>query len=71
MLEFKDNKITTETVKNICSVYGQGIITEHQVWNWFSKFHCGNPGHSSDFNQDALRELGEYTIMEKFLRIST
>ena len=29
--EFKNNKNTTETAKGICSVYGQGVLTDHKV----------------------------------------
>ena len=29
--EFNNNKNATETTKKICSVYGQGIITDSQV----------------------------------------
>ena len=65
--EFKNNKNATETAKKICSVYGQGVITDRQVRNWFSKFRSGDtslrdeprPGRSSDLDQDALRELVE------------
>ena len=38
MWEIKNNKNATETAKEICTVYGQGDITDHQVQNWFSKF---------------------------------
>ena len=27
--KFKNNKNATETIKKICSVYGQGVITDH------------------------------------------
>ena len=45
----------------------KGVITDHQVQNWFSKFHSDNtswrneprPGRSSDLDQDTLRELVE------------
>ena len=67
MWECKNNKNTTETAKKIWSVYDKGVIIDHQVENWFSKFHSGNtslrneprPGHSSDLNQNALRKLVE------------
>ena len=53
--------------QKISSVYGHGVIIDHQVWNWFSKFYSSDnllrdearPGHSSDLDQDALRELAE------------
>ena len=28
-----NNKNATERTKKICCVYGQGVITDHQVWN--------------------------------------
>ena len=63
--EFKNNKNATETTKKLCSIYVQDVITDRQVWNWFSKFRSGDislrdkprPGHSSDFHLDILREL--------------
>ena len=60
--EFKNNKNTTETVKKICSIYGQGVNADCQVQNWFSKFHSGHmslrdesrPECSSDPNQNMI-----------------
>ena len=68
--EFRYNKNTTETAKKIYSVYGQGDITNCQVWNWFSKYCFGNtslrdesrPGYASLLNQEALRELVECSL---------
>ena len=65
---FKNNKNATEAVKKISSVYGQSIITDHQ--KWFAKFHSSDtsltdqprPGHLSDLDQDALRELVECNL---------
>ena len=65
LLEFKNNKNAKETAKKMYSVYGQGVIIDCQVWKWFSKFYSSDmslrdeprPRHSSDLNQDALREL--------------
>ena len=56
----------------MCRVYIQGIITEHQVQNWFSKFRsCDTafrdeprPWCSSIFDQDALSELVEWNICQ-------
>ena len=72
--EFKNNGNATEKAKKICSVYGQGVITDYQIQNWFSKFHSSNtslrdepwPGCLSDLNQDTLRES-----MQKYSTIST
>ena len=38
LLEFKNNQNARETIKKIWSVYGQGVINDHQVWNSFLKF---------------------------------
>ena len=39
MWEFKNNKNVSESAKKICC---QGLITDYQVQNKFSKFHSGN-----------------------------
>ena len=65
--DFKNNKNITEIVKNISCVYCQGVITDRQVQNWFSKFCSGDmslwdehrPGCSSDRHHNSLRELVE------------
>ena len=77
--EFYNNKNVIETAKKIGSIHGQGVITDNQVWNWFSKFHSSNtsfrdeprPGWSSEFDEYALRELTECNLHKKYLRIST
>ena len=66
--KFKNIKSTIERGKKICSIYDQGVITDRQFQNWFSKFHSDNTSlrdeHrtrcSSYLEQDALRELVEY-----------
>ena len=66
--EFKQGNNATQTAENICSVYGEGIITDRAVWNWFVKFRSGDtslkdkprPGRSSDFDDDAFKALVEY-----------
>ena len=40
--EFTNNKNATETAKKICRVNDQGVITDYQVSNWFSKLLYGN-----------------------------
>ena len=63
--EFKNNKNATKTTKKISSVCSQDFITDRLVWNWFLKFHFGDtslrdeprPGPSSNYDEDALREL--------------
>ena len=60
--ELKNNKNTREIAKKICSVYGDGVITDCQVWNLFSRFRSGDvslrddeprPESSSDLDLDA------------------
>ena len=41
LIEFKNNKSTTENAKKICNVYTQGVITDCQTQNWLSKFYFG------------------------------
>ena len=36
--EFKQGNNVTETAEKICSVYGEGTITDQAVRNWFVKF---------------------------------
>ena len=65
--EFKSNKNSTEIAKKTSSVYVQGVITDRQVWNWFSKFHSSDTllkdepriERPSVLDQEALRELVE------------
>ena len=59
--EFKQGIKATETAEKICSVYGEGTITDRAVQNWFVKFLSGepSPGHSSDFDAEALKSLVE------------
>ena len=70
--EFTNSKNITGAGKKICCVCGQVVITEREVWNWFSKFCSGNTslrderwsGCSSDLDQDALRELVECNLFK-------
>ena len=63
--KFKNNKNATEKAWKISSVYGQDVIADRQVRNWFSKVRSSDtsmsneprPGRTSDFDQDALTEL--------------
>ena len=68
--KFVNNQNTSEQLLKKCSVYSQGVITDCQIWNWFSKFYASKmslkdehrPGYSSDFNQDDFRELMECNL---------
>ena len=70
MCGFKNNKNAKERAKKFSSVFGQGVIIDRQVRNWFSKFRSGDrswsgepkTGHSSDLNRDAFSELMFYRI---------
>ena len=63
--ELMNNKSATKTAKKISSVYGQRVITDCKVRNWFSKFHSGvtslrdepRPGCSSDLDEEGLTKL--------------
>ena len=35
---FKKSKTTTEMQNNICSVYGEGTVTDRTCQKWFAKF---------------------------------
>lgn len=67
LYEFKRGNNAMATAKKICSVYGQGVITDRQVRNWFVKFRSGEtslkdeprPGRSSGFDDEALKSLVE------------
>ena len=67
MWELMNYKNATETAKKISRVHGLSVITDHQVRNWFSKFHSGDTllrdetrlGCSSNLDQDALRKFVE------------
>ena len=67
--EFKNKKNATETSKKIF-VYGQSVITDCKVQNWFSKFCSGHmslrderrAGSSLDLNPKALKELVECSL---------
>ena len=37
---FKKGKITTETQKKICAVFGEGSVTDRMYQKWFVKFHA-------------------------------
>ena len=39
---FKKGKNATETHKKICSVYGEGAVTDRTCQKWFAKFHAGD-----------------------------
>ena len=65
--EFKQGNNATETADKICSVYGEGTITDRAVRNWFVKFRSGDtsskdepiPGRSLHFDAEALKSLVE------------
>ena len=63
----KITKNAAETVRKFLMFYGQDVITDRQVRNWFSEFHTGDisltvepkPCHPSDLDEDSFRELIE------------
>ena len=59
--EFTNNKILIEPARKFSNVYGQGVITDCQARNSFSKFHSSNMSlgdkpRPEDY-QDVLRDL--------------
>ena len=49
---FKKGKNTTEMQKRICTVYGEGAVTDRMCQKWFVKFCAG------DFSLDDATRLG-------------
>ena len=49
---FKKGKNVTETQKKICTVYGEGAVTDGMCQKWFVKFHAG------DFSLNNAPQLG-------------
>ena len=39
---FKKGKNATETQKKICTVYGEGAVTDRTCQKWFAKFRAGD-----------------------------
>ena len=78
LCEFKNNKNITEIAKNICSVYGQSVITDCQVENWFSKIHFNDmslkdepkPGRSLYRLRWKYFKIGGMQSIQKYSRIS-
>ena len=76
--ESNNNKNSTKTAKKISCGYGQSVVTDHQVWNWFSKFRSGHiirrdvprPERSSHLDQEALRELVECNLCESIQELA-
>lgn len=65
--EFKQGNSAKATAEKICNVYGEGLITDRAVTNWFAKFRSGNttlkdeprPGRPSDIDENLLKEILE------------
>ena len=49
---FKKGKNATKTQKKICTLYGEGAMTERMCQKWFVKFRAG------DFLLDDAPQLG-------------
>lgn len=65
--EFKQGNSAKATAEKICSVYGEGLITDRAVRNWFIKFRSGDTtlkdelraGRPSDFDDNLLKAILE------------
>ena len=56
--KFKNNKNTTEIAKKICNVYGQGVINDHQVQNWLSKFCSDDMSLRDELRSGCFKRIG-------------
>ncbi|GFY74560.1 histone-lysine N-methyltransferase SETMAR [Trichonephila inaurata madagascariensis] len=67
--EFKQGNSAKTTAEKICRVYGEGLITDRAVRNWFVKFRFGDmtlkdesrAGRSTDFDDNLLKAALEQT----------
>ncbi|KAL0274338.1 UNVERIFIED_CONTAM: hypothetical protein PYX00_006789 [Menopon gallinae] len=65
--EFKQGNSATATAQKLCSVYGEGAITDRAVRNWFVKFRSGDTtlkdepraGRPSDFDDNIVKSVLE------------
>ncbi|XP_015181327.1 PREDICTED: histone-lysine N-methyltransferase SETMAR-like [Polistes dominula] len=65
--EFKQGNSAKVTAEKICRVYGEGLITDRAVRNWFVKFRSGDmtlkdeprAGRPSDFDDNLLKAVLE------------
>ena len=65
--EFKQGNNDTESAEKICSVYGEGAITDRAVRNWFMKFRSRDTplndeprsGNSPNLAAELLKSLVE------------
>ncbi|XP_043485383.1 histone-lysine N-methyltransferase SETMAR-like [Polistes fuscatus] len=65
--EFKQGNSAKTTDEKICRVYGEGLITDRAVRNWFVKFRSGDmtlkdkpkSGRPSNFNDNLLKAVLE------------
>lgn len=61
---FKQQNNIIETSRKIYSACGQGVLTDQQIWNWFTKICSGETSledepsieHSLDFDDEALKQ---------------
>ena len=76
--DLKQGKNATETAEKICSVYGEGTITDRAVQNWFVKFRFGDtslkdeprPGRSSEFDAEAFNSLVDCNARQSTLELA-
>ena len=61
--EFKNNKNVSEVAEKISCVYGQRVIIDRQLRNWFLKFCSGDTSLRNErlsvLDQNTVRELAE------------
>lgn len=67
LYEFRLGRNAVETARNINQAFGEGIVTERTIQNWFKKFRSGNeslenedyPGRPSKLNKQKLKDIIE------------
>ncbi|KOX68336.1 Histone-lysine N-methyltransferase SETMAR [Melipona quadrifasciata] len=65
--EFTQGNSAKATTEKICSVYGEGLISDRAVRSWFAKFRSGDTtlkdepraGRSSDLDDNLLKAILE------------
>ncbi|KAG5333135.1 SETMR methyltransferase, partial [Acromyrmex heyeri] len=61
--EFKQGNSAKGTAEKICSVYGEGLISDRAVRNWFAKFRSGDTTLKDIATQEKILELGWLVLL--------
>ncbi|KAF3426636.1 hypothetical protein E2986_10916 [Frieseomelitta varia] len=69
--EFKQGNNTKATAEKICSVYGEGLISDRAVRNWFAKFQSGDTtlkGERPSDSDDNILKTKSTSINKRYSR---